>query len=89
MTESLVIALGKQAITTAVKVAAPILIASMIIGLLIGIFQAATQIQEQTLTFVPKIITTIVIFLIFGSWMLKTMVKFIQDMFNYISLIVR
>ncbi|QCX32339.1 flagellar biosynthesis protein FliQ [Caloramator sp. E03] len=89
MTESFVLAIGKQAIITAVKIAAPVLIASMVIGLLVGIFQAATQIQEQTLTFVPKILTSIVLFLVFGAWMLKTLVKFIQEMFSYITLIVR
>ena len=89
MSETFIIAIGKQAITTAVTVAAPVLIVSMVVGLIIGIFQAATQIQEQTLTFVPKMVAIIAVFLILGSWMLKIMIQFMQNMINSISLVVK
>lgn len=89
MTEAFALAVGKQAITTAITIAAPVLIVSMLVGLIIGIFQAATQIQEQTLTFVPKMIAIIVVFLVLGSWMMKTLVQFTQTMLNNINLIVR
>lgn len=68
-----------------VKIAGPILIASVIIGLIVAIFQAATQIHEQTLTFVPKLIVIALIFLISGSWMMKTMIEFIENLFTTIS----
>lgn len=89
MSEAFALEIGKQAIMAAVKIAAPVLIVSMLVGLLIGIFQAATQIQEQTLTFVPKIIAIIFVMLLLGPWMLKSLVQFIQSMINNIGLIVK
>ncbi|SKA86453.1 flagellar biosynthetic protein FliQ [Caloramator quimbayensis] len=89
MSEAFALEIGKQAIFAALKIAAPVLIVSMLIGLLIGIFQAATQIQEQTLTFVPKIISIIFVMLLLGPWMLKSLVQFIQSMINNIGLIVK
>lgn len=89
MSESFVVSIGNQAITTALTVAAPVLIISMIVGLIISIFQAVTQIQEQTLTFVPKLIAIAVVFIILGPWMLQTIIEFIQTMLNNISYVVR
>lgn len=89
MTENFIMAIGKEAIVTALKVAAPVLIVSMLVGLIISIFQAATQIQEQTLTFVPKMIATIAVFLILGSWMLKTLISFTEMMINNIGSMIR
>ncbi|GFR35592.1 flagellar biosynthesis protein FliQ [Thermobrachium celere] len=89
MSENFIQYIGKEAIFTALKIAAPILIVSMLVGLIISIFQAVTQIQEQTLTFVPKMISIIIILLILGPWMLKTMVNFIQTMINNMILITR
>jgi flagellar biosynthetic protein FliQ len=89
MSEAFVISTAKQAIMTALTVAAPALVVGMVIGLIISIFQAVTQIQEQTLTFVPKMIAVIVVFLILGPWMLQKMIQFIQDMLNSMAFIVR
>jgi flagellar biosynthetic protein FliQ len=89
MTEAYVISIGKQAMTTALEVSAPVLIVALIIGLIISIFQAVTQIQEQTLTFVPKMIAIVIIFLVAGSWMLKILVQFTETMLNNITYIVR
>lgn len=89
MSELFVLSVGKEAIMTALKVAAPILIVSMVVGLLISIFQAVTQIQEQTLTFVPKLLAIIAVMLILGSWILNTLVQFIQNMLANITYIVR
>lgn len=89
MSENFIQYIGKEAIFTALKIAAPILIVSMLVGLIISIFQAVTQIQEQTLTFVPKMISIIIILLILGPWMLRTMVNFIQTMINNMILITR
>lgn len=89
MSETFLMTIGKQAIVTALEVGAPALLISMIIGLIISIFQAVTQIQEQTLTFVPKLIAIIAIFLVLGQWMMKVLVQFLQTMLNNISYIVR
>ncbi|TDT50598.1 flagellar biosynthesis protein FliQ [Fonticella tunisiensis] len=89
MSETFILSIGKEAIVTALTVAAPILIVSMVVGLIISIFQAATQIQEQTLTFVPKMIAIIVIMLVLGPWMLKKLVYFTQVMLTNITSIVR
>ena len=84
MTESLVNGVVKDAIYTALKVAAPILIVSIVIGLLISILQATTQIQEQTLTFVPKLIGAAVIGIFCGNWMLHIISSFTERIFELI-----
>lgn len=75
----------KDAIYTGLLMSAPILAVSLIIGLLISIFQATTQIQEQTLSFVPKLISIAAVGLITGTWMLHTIVSFTEKIFNLIS----
>lgn len=88
MSENLVTGIVKDAITTGLMVSAPILITSIVIGLIISIFQATTQIQEQTLTFVPKLIAIALIGLLTGSWMLHQLVQFTERIFEIISNIV-
>lgn len=85
MSENLLMGVIKDAITTGLTVAAPILIVSIIVGLIISIFQATTQIQEQTLTFVPKLIAVAVIGIITGSWMLHSIVSFTERIFDLIA----
>ena len=68
-----------------VKIAGPILLASVVIGLIVAIFQAATQIHEQTLTFVPKLIVIAMIFLVSGSWMMRLMIEFMEYLFKTIA----
>lgn len=80
MSQSEIIDLFSNAMYASFKMVAPILIASVAIGLLVAIFQAATQIHEQTLTFVPKVIVIAFMLLILGSWMMNMMIEF----FNYI-----
>jgi flagellar biosynthetic protein FliQ len=89
MSETFIMSVGKQAIVMALTVAAPALVISMVVGLIISIFQAVTQIQEQTLTFVPKLLAIILVFLILGPWMMQTLVQFTQNMLNSITLIVK
>lgn len=89
MSELFVLSVGKEAVMTALKIAAPVLIVSMIVGLIVSIFQAVTQIQEQTLTFVPKLLAIIVVMIILGPWMLNTLTQFIQNMLGSITYIVR
>lgn len=88
MNENLVIGVIKDAIQTGIMVAAPILIVSIVIGLLISIFQATTQIQEQTLTFVPKLIAIAIVGLFTGNWMLHQLVDFTKRIFELMANVV-
>lgn len=74
----------KDTIVTSIKVGAPILIVVLVLGLIISIIQATTQIQEQTLTFVPKLIATAVVGLMLGNWMLHTVMSFTTRIFDMI-----
>lgn len=85
MSENMVIGIMKDAIQTGLIISAPILAVSIIVGLIISILQATTQIQEQTLTFVPKLIAIAVVGLITGSWMLHEIVEFTERIFTYIA----
>jgi flagellar biosynthetic protein FliQ len=89
MSETYIAAIGTQAIKTALMVAAPVLLVSMAVGLLISIFQALTQIQEQTLTFVPKVIAIVLVFLLLGSWMTNNLVEFTENMLSAIADVVK
>jgi flagellar biosynthetic protein FliQ len=77
-----VLTIMKEALLVALKLSLPLLIASMIIGLIIAIFQAATQIHEQTLTFVPKVIVIGLILLFLGSWMTSVLIDFMSYLFD-------
>jgi len=79
MTYEFIIAFGRQAIETMLMVSLPVLGLSMAIGLVISVFQSVTQIQEMTITFVPKIVTTFLALLIFGSWMLAKLAGFLRE----------
>lgn len=85
MSENMIMSVLKDAIQTGLMIAAPILIISIVVGLIISIFQATTQIQEQTLTFVPKLIAAAVVGLIAGPWMLHTIVNFTERIFSLIA----
>ncbi len=76
MTAEFVTGLGRQAIETILMVAAPMLLSGLTVGLLVSIFQAATQINEQTMTFIPKIAAVLISLLIFAPWMIKVLVGF-------------
>lgn len=77
-----VIALGRDALLTVLLVAGPMIGIGLLVGLIISIFQATTQIQEQTLTFAPKILAILVSGVIFGPWMLRTMVDFSERLIS-------
>ena len=85
MTQIMLNTIVKDTIITAAKVSAPILIIVLVLGLIISILQATTQIQEQTLTFVPKLIATAVVGIFLGSWMLQTIMSFTTRIFDLIS----
>lgn len=89
MSENMVMNIIKDAIQTGLLVSAPILIVSIVVGLIISIFQATTQIQEQTLTFVPKLIAIAAVGLFTGSWMLHQMVSFTERIFTQIAQIIQ
>lgn len=76
MSQDFVLHLLKDALLTAALVAAPVLVAILLVGLLVSIIQVATQIQEMTLTFIPKLAVAIFVLLIFGDWMLSTLREF-------------
>ncbi|SHJ80921.1 flagellar biosynthetic protein FliQ [Malonomonas rubra DSM 5091] len=82
MTPEFVVDIARQAIETVLMVAGPMLIAALSIGLIISIFQAATQINEQTMTFIPKIVGVFVTMLIFAPWMLQKASAFILMIFE-------
>ena len=85
MTQIMLNSLVKDTIITAAKVSAPILIIVLVLGLIISILQATTQIQEQTLTFVPKLIATAAVGIFLGSWMLQVIMSFTTRIFDLIS----
>ncbi|EFM13071.1 flagellar biosynthetic protein FliQ [Paenibacillus curdlanolyticus YK9] len=82
MSAEFIIGLAGQAIYTILKASAPMLIIGLVVGLIVSIFQATTQIQEQTLAFVPKIVAVFVSMIIFGPWILNTLVDFTFNLLN-------
>lgn len=89
MSEQMVIGIIKDAMYTSLEISAPFLAVAVILGLIISIFQATTQIQEQTLTFVPKLIAIAAVGLLLGSWVLHSMMAFTERIFQLISNIVQ
>lgn len=85
MTTELILRIAQEAIYTILIVIAPVAGIALIVGLLVSIFQATTQIQEQTLAFVPKIVAVFLSILIFGAWMLRHVVDFTQHLLGNLS----
>lgn len=85
MDENMIMEIMTDALFTAFKLAAPVLLISVVVGLIIAIFQAATQIHEQTLTFVPKLVAIGISLLVLGSWMGETMRDFFTRLFEIIA----
>ncbi len=89
MTQGDAIGILSDALLTGLKIAAPILIVSVLVGLVISVIQAATQVNEQTITLVPKILAIAIVLIFLGSWMLNTMVDFVnRTISNMLSLII-
>jgi flagellar biosynthetic protein FliQ len=86
MSQREIITIAQQAIYTGLLMAAPMLGFGLIIGLLVAIFQAVTQINEQTLVFIPKILAIALALLLFGPWILETIVGFTLKLYNSINL---
>lgn len=84
MTPESVMTIGRQALELTLTISAPVLLTALIIGLVVSIFQAATQINEQTLSFIPKLIGMFGVLVIAGPWMVNQMVDFIQRLYSNI-----
>ncbi len=85
MTEVLVIKIMRESLMTILIVSAPILGVGMIVGLIVSIIQTTTSIQEQTLTFVPKIIAIFVTIILLGSWMIRVLINYTNNIFMLIE----
>ncbi|WP_128894228.1 flagellar biosynthesis protein FliQ [Longirhabdus pacifica] len=89
MNSELVIEIATHAVNTILRIGLPLMLVALVVGLLVSIFQATTQIQEQTLAFIPKIIAVLVAVLFFGRWMLGVMVDFtynlLDNLYNFIG----
>lgn len=85
MTEADVLDIAQRMIVTIVKCAAPLLLVSLVVGLVISIFQTVTSIQEQTLTFVPKLLSIFITLLLCGGWIMNECVEFLTELCNNFS----
>ncbi|MGR9050140.1 flagellar biosynthesis protein FliQ [Halobacillus faecis] len=88
MNSNMVISFAKEGIYTVLLISGPLLVLALAIGLLVSIFQATTQIQEQTLAFIPKIVAVMIGLIVFGPWMLTNMVEFTANIFNNLNILV-
>ncbi|AZB42953.1 flagellar biosynthetic protein FliQ [Bacillus sp. FJAT-42376] len=82
MSSEMVISIAEKAVYTTLMICGPLLLVALVIGLAVSIFQATTQIQEQTLAFIPKIVAVMVGLIFFGPWMLTTLVSYAADIFG-------
>ncbi|MDH3645509.1 MAG: flagellar biosynthesis protein FliQ [Gammaproteobacteria bacterium] len=88
MTPETVLAVGQKALELTAMLAAPLLLSALAVGLLIGMFQAATQINEMTLSFIPKLITLAVAMAVAGPWMLRLIMNFTQQLISNIPYLI-
>ena len=84
MTPETVLTVGQEALKVTVMLAAPLLLSALVVGLLIGMIQAATQIQEMTLSFIPKLLVLVLVLMVAGSWMLHLVMEFTERLFENI-----
>lgn len=89
MTDQTILDIGAKALWVTIEISAPVLAAALFMGVLVSIFQAATQINEQTLSFVPKILLITVALVFCGPWILHVMTEFTTDLFRFIPEIAR
>lgn len=87
MTQSQIMEIGAKAMWVTLELSLPILGVSLVVGLLVSIFQAVTQLQEPTLTFIPKILAVVVVIVFAGPWMMNTMLDFTIDLWAGIALV--
>ncbi len=88
MTPESIISLARAAVETTLLVSAPLLLVALVVGLLISVFQAATQINEMTLSFIPKILGVFAVLIIAGPWLLSLIIDFTRTLFQNIPFLV-
>ncbi|MGM0919696.1 MAG: flagellar biosynthesis protein FliQ [Bacillota bacterium] len=88
MSSEFVISIAEKAIYTTLIICGPLLAIALVIGLVVSVFQATTQIQEQTLAFVPKIVGVLIGLVFFGPWMLSIIISYAQDIFGNLNIFV-
>lgn len=88
MTPDVITTIAQDTVLIAVKLIAPILLSSLAVGLIVAMFQAATQINEQTLTFIPKLVTIIIVLMVAGPWMLQEVIDYFQDLIHQIPVLI-
>ncbi len=84
MTPESVLTLGREALTLAIMLGAPLLLTALLVGVLVGVFQAATQINEMTLSFIPKLLSMAAVIVIAGPWMLRLMTEYTRRLIESI-----
>jgi len=84
MTPQSVVTIGQQALTVMLLLAAPLLLTSLVVGLIVSVLQAATQINEMTLSFIPKLISTLAVLILAGPWMITFFVDYVRRLFESI-----
>ena len=89
MNELIIAQIGKEALKTALLVAGPALIVSLVVGLMVSVFQVVTSLQDQTIAFVPKVIMVLLVVAISFPWMIQVMVRFTTHMFTEFNSVVR
>ncbi|MBF0705171.1 flagellar biosynthesis protein FliQ [Bacillus hwajinpoensis] len=82
MTPDMVISLAEDAVYTVIIISAPLLLIALGVGLIVSVFQAMTQIQEQTLAFIPKIVAVLLTIVLFGPWMLTTLLDYTTNLYQ-------
>lgn len=88
ITQEVIMDIARQTLYTTIITSAPLLLISLVVGLVLSIFQTVTSIQEQTLTFVPKILAVFIGLMLFGSWILNTMINYIVKLWSDFSIYV-
>ena len=88
MDQNTVVNLASQAMTLALKLGGPMLLVGLVVGLVVSLFQAVTQIQEQTLTFIPKVVGLAVLIVVLGPWMLEQLVSYTENLYNSIPMLI-
>jgi flagellar biosynthetic protein FliQ len=89
MDQDTVVSIAQNALLTVIYVSGPLLLVSLIVGLAVSVFQATTQIQEATLSFIPKILTVILTVAVLGSWMLTMLIEYTEGLYESILQLIR
>ena len=89
MTPDFIVGFGKEAVWVTLLVAGPMLLAGLIVGLIVSIFQAVTQVHEMTLTFIPKILAVMIALVVFFPWMMRVLLNFTEKLFINIPMYIR